>query len=73
MIISESCGGQDLNDIVSWLFIYLFIYLFGANQKEHTLSDVVKEKWKISANVSGYKFYITLWLSISKKFLFSGA
>ena len=40
-----------------WQAIYLFIYLFGAKQKEHTIVGCCERKWKINANVSGYKFY----------------
>ena len=49
---------------------FILFYLFGANQKEHSIVRCCERKWKIGANVSGYKFYIILWLGISKKFLF---
>ena len=45
-------------------YIYLFIYLFGANQKEHSVSDDMKEKqdcckceWKWYIFNAKFKFF----------------
>ena len=46
--------------------IYLFIYLLGANQKEHRLTDGVKEM-EIKAMNEGVNVLHIIWQSIVKK------
>ena len=46
--------------------IYLFIYLLGANQKEHRLTDVVKEM-EIKAMSEGINVLHNIWQSIVQK------
>ena len=43
-------------EVKNWMFIYLFIYLLGANQKEH--SNPMVREIQDQANVNGYTFYI---------------